>query len=311
MPAVKNENLRWLRHGEIDFARWNKVVESSPNCRVYACSWYLDLTAATWDALVWGDYQYVMPVPFRIKWGIRYIYQPFFTQQLGIYPPPPADIQQKFAASLKKSASLITYQADASLSAAEFKGFNISIRHNRSLLLQADYPTLSRGFSENTVRNRRKASQQGVVVAVGQDFLAYTENKRENTKTEVPVESFRVLERLLDHTTGNGPGKIYNAVAPDGKILAGAFFLFHQNRAYYLNAWSSGRGLTNGSAFAIMDRFIHDHAASGLLLDFEGSEIEGIDRFYRGFGAGEEPYYLITCSRIPSFLFSLKNKLDL
>ncbi len=225
MPAVKNDNIRWLRHGEIDFRRWNKVVESASNCRVYACSWYLDLTAGTWEALVWGDYQYLMPVPYRKKWGIRYISQPFFTQQLGIFPPPPAEIQQKFAAWLKKSASMITYQADASLLPAEFKGFNYSIRRNRSLLLQADYATLSRGFSENTVRNRRRASQQGVVVDDKQDFHAFTENKRKNTKTEVPVESFRILEKLLEHTTGNGTGKIYNAMAPDGEIMAGAFFL--------------------------------------------------------------------------------------
>jgi hypothetical protein len=50
--------------------------------------WHLDRTAVVWDALVWGDYEFVMPLPVRKKWGIQYVYQPLFCQQLGIFPKP-------------------------------------------------------------------------------------------------------------------------------------------------------------------------------------------------------------------------------
>ena len=41
--------------------------------------------AGQWDAIVEGDYDAVMPLPFRKKFGVRYIFQPAFIQQGGIF----------------------------------------------------------------------------------------------------------------------------------------------------------------------------------------------------------------------------------
>jgi hypothetical protein len=115
----------------------------------------------------------------------------------------------------------------------------------------------------------------------------------------------------MNYTTGKGTGRIFTAIAPDGDITAGAFFLFHKARVYYLNAFSTETGMAYASAFAIVDGFCREFAGSGLILDFEGSEIEGINRFYHGFGAKEDPYYLLNYSRVPSVILHLKKMLHL
>ena len=43
--------------------------------------------------------------------------------------------------------------------------------------------------------------------------------------------------------------------------------------------------------FLLVEEIIKKFSNSKYLLDFEGSEIEGVARFYVGFGASNAPYY--------------------
>jgi hypothetical protein len=53
--------------------------------------------------------------------------------------------------------------------------------------------------------------------------------------------------------------------------------------------------------FLLIDKLIQKESGKLLSLDFEGSRIEGIARFYSGFGATNHPYYILKRMR-PSFL---------
>ena len=77
--------IRYIPHHEIDKSLWDRTITNAVNGSICALSWYLDIVAGTWDALVEGDYENVMPLPWRKKGGIRYIHQPRFTQQLGLF----------------------------------------------------------------------------------------------------------------------------------------------------------------------------------------------------------------------------------
>ncbi|RYY85548.1 MAG: hypothetical protein EOO15_16730 [Chitinophagaceae bacterium] len=69
--------IRYLPHAEIDKARWDNALMRCPNATLYATSRYLDHMSPGWDALVQGDYDALFPLPWRSKWGLRYVYQPF------------------------------------------------------------------------------------------------------------------------------------------------------------------------------------------------------------------------------------------
>ena len=82
--------IHYLRRREIDTTRWDHCIEASLSPLIYARSFYLDAMAAgQWDALVLDDYHAVMPLTWRSKFGIRYLYQPAFTQQTGIFSAAP------------------------------------------------------------------------------------------------------------------------------------------------------------------------------------------------------------------------------
>lgn len=59
-------SIRYIKHDEIDFKKWDSVISNAGYSRVFAISDYLnDMCVKKWDALMLGDYEYVMPLPFR------------------------------------------------------------------------------------------------------------------------------------------------------------------------------------------------------------------------------------------------------
>ena len=82
-----NLNIQYLSYQEIDFTKWDFCIARSANKLIYVESKYLNQIASNWDAIVLNDYDAVMPLIWRKKMGIRYVYQPAFLQQAGIYSP--------------------------------------------------------------------------------------------------------------------------------------------------------------------------------------------------------------------------------
>jgi hypothetical protein len=50
--------------------------------------------------------------------------------------------------------------------------------------------------------------------------------------------------------------------------------------------------------FAVVNKVIKENSGQNKVLDFEGSMIEGIARFFQGFGAVAENYYRVQKSKI-------------
>ncbi len=78
--------IHYISHKDINKGKWDECIAHSENSLVYAMSWFLDVVSPKWDALIYGDYEAVMPLPV-VKRGIKYISQPVFTQQLGVFAP--------------------------------------------------------------------------------------------------------------------------------------------------------------------------------------------------------------------------------
>src|ERR1043165_4983232 len=77
--------IKILKRKEVDEQRWNAAVDAAVFSLPYAYTWYLDAVAENWDALVWNDYEAVMPLVWLRKLGIKCLYQPYYCQQLGVF----------------------------------------------------------------------------------------------------------------------------------------------------------------------------------------------------------------------------------
>src|ERR1700744_427164 len=82
--------IQYLKRSGIDTDRWDNCLSTAANGLIYGKTFFLDaMTEGQWDALILGDYETVMPLTWRQKAGIRYLYQPAFAQQTGIFSISP------------------------------------------------------------------------------------------------------------------------------------------------------------------------------------------------------------------------------
>ena len=61
--------IEYLTRDKIDINKWDECVNKASNGVIYARSIYLDKVCTNWDALVINNYELVMPLPWRKKWG--------------------------------------------------------------------------------------------------------------------------------------------------------------------------------------------------------------------------------------------------
>jgi hypothetical protein len=298
-------NLRYLHRHQIDTNKWDHCIDTAANGLIYASAVYLDHMTTTWDALVLGDYEAVMPLPVRKKWGIQYIYQPAFIASLGIFGKQVSkELVEQFIHAIPNSFKLIDLRLNYGNNFSQLQGI-ARLHNNYTLSLDLPYEQLFKQYRENIRRNIKKAQQLGNRYA-----------------TDIAVEEVVALARLqMDHISDLKPTdydnfiRLYHSLKQQNKAMACGvytqsgelvascvyFFSAHtrSKRAYYILVGNHPNGRTLGASHFLIDRFIHDQAGQDVLLDFEGSDIRNLAFFYESFGAQREIYPSLWIDRLP------------
>lgn len=298
---MNNKNkITYIKHAEINSEKWNHCIENAPNSRLYANDWHLDRTADFWDALVWGDYDYVMPLPIRKKFGISYVYQPLYSQQLGIFPSPDNKIAAAFYHELLQNIQYSdVYINSENPIIKSNEALTFLPRKNYLLDLKNDYNTIYSNYSKNTKRNIVKAFQNNLHVIEGirlEEFLAF---KKENLPVKLAKSDVEKLKSIVAYGQYKGIGEIYGVYSAANELCAAVYFCRWKDRVIYLNAVSNDEGKELKAMYFLVENFIRSNAGRELKIDFEGSMIPGVERFYQGFGALPEIYFQLKINRLP------------
>jgi len=291
-------NIQRVSNRQIDKTAWDDFIRHAENRRVYALSWYLDsLTNKKWDALIADDFKAVMPLPFVKKAGIKVYIQPLFCQQLGPfwrfgYPP---GIMTAFKNKIPSPFYALNLNGPARFFP---ENASLHMRPNMILPLNKSYKNIYGQFTKNHKRNVKKAHKAGLEVReVSID--AYLELKKNNSR----VKQAGTLNRLssLLHEMQNKGLLIPQGSWLDGNLVSAVCWVKDFDRLIYFQAASNDKGKIYAGAFLLVDHFIKQHQNTNLTIDFEGSSIEGIRRFYRGFGATNEAYPVLVSKSMQLF----------
>jgi len=304
-------SIRYLEHPEIDKARWDKSITACPHGMAYAKSWYLDIVSPDWDALVDDNYGLLMPLPWRKKYGVKYICQPPFTQQLGLFSSSakatPAQVKnflQAIPGTFRYIDQFLHHTNE--LSQGAIPGIKIKPRltHHRSL--EKDYEKIRKDYSENLIRNLRKADALIVVRDIEIDELIslFRKNRGEGIET-LGSKEYAILRQLAATALKKKEAALYG-IRSKGKLIAGALFVESDHEYIFLFSATGEEAKKTGAMSLIIDRFILDHAGDRKVLDFEGSMDKNLSRFYKSFGADEIVYLHIQENRLPGVLRWMK-----
>lgn len=286
--------IEYMEHSSIDKKKWDEAILSADNGLLYACSWYLDCIAPKWDALIADNYTYLFPITIKYKYKIPYLVQPFLAQQLGLFSQETISetILNKFINKLP------SYSYEINLNYANPTDEGIPMT-NLVLELQKPYDQLKPAFTKNTLRNIAKARSREYRFSelnFDEFILNYQAIEHKDKKVNQTLIT-RVIKAGVDR------GKIHccGLKSPDGNYDALLAYGYFNKRISYLFPASTERGKQHSAMFMLVDELVQTYAMQADCLDFEGSMIEGIARFYRGFGATGQPYRILKQLR-PSFL---------
>jgi hypothetical protein len=244
-----------------------------------------------------------MPLTCKKKGGTRYLIQPFFTQQLGVFSR--TDINQDVISSFLTSIPAVYKYIDINLNASNYlklQNYPLISQVNYELDLVSPYEKIHAGYSENLKRNLKRKGAASIKLAKDTIPLDIIKLFKENKGRELAIlndKEYRLLEKLTEVLRIRNQCQVWGAYNQSGKLIAGVIWAFSNRKAVFLFSAVSDEGREVSAMPVLIDHFIHEHSNSMLILDFEGSNNANLARFYSGFGSRQVHYYRLTLNRLP------------
>lgn len=290
-----------LKHSEINKLKWDGCISSSICPLPYGLSWYLDVVSPGWEALVLDDYKAVMPLPFRTKFGVNYIFTPPFVQQLGVFGAANADVDDFIQAIPAKFSYVDTNLNEGNVT-------NGISNNNILLYLNNTFYDLYAGFADNTKRNIKKAERAGFIF---QELISATEvislfKANKGKDVAMDIAAYVLLEKLVEEAKQQNACTVWGVANATGTIVAGAVFISSFGRHVFLFSGNNADARQAGAMHFLIAEYIKQHAGTNTLLDFEGSNNASLARFYLSFGGYMVKYPKLKINRLPFPLNKLK-----
>ncbi len=281
--------IKHLTRKELDVQKYDKCIYNAVNTRIYAYSWYLDIVCDNWDVLVKDDYVAVMPLPKRKKYGINYIYQAPWIQQLGIFSS--TEISQMVISSfIKKTPSIFLLYYNFNAQNMSLTHGRKSVKINYELSLNKTYDNIFKNYRKDRKKSLRKATESKLYFDDKNNVKELIKLYREVFPLlNIKDESFKNLYKLVEFCLSENYGFQRN-IYMQNQIVARGFFLHFRNRIYYLFGASNKQGKKTGATTFMVDSVLKQFEKTDNIFDFEGSSIPSIGNFYKSFGATNAPY---------------------
>ncbi|MEO6814633.1 MAG: GNAT family N-acetyltransferase [Ginsengibacter sp.] len=302
------QNIQFVKHKDIDKMKWDVRVAIASNGLIYACSYYLDVMSENWDALIMDDYEAVMPLTWNKKFGISYLRQPPFTQQLGIFGS--ANFDKKLTGQFIKKALERYPFIDINLNYANDCIAHSTKKCNLVLSLERHFDLLKTSFRKDLVS---KATVAHLIYESSEDFEEAIRIFKQAYSEKLPnLEKYHYenLVKLCILLKNKNQIFVRKVNSPEGKLLAMAIFFKDQKRIYYILSSLLPAGRKYDANAFLLYEVIKEFSGQNLIFDFEGSDIPSIKFFFNKFNPAEETYCSIEINTLPFWKKWIKSGYD-
>jgi effector-binding domain-containing protein len=257
-----------------------------------------------WDALIYNDYEAVFPLPFKKKFGIKYLVQPVFCQQLGAF------------------GSNVNVSTHHFLSAIPKRFLRVRLQLNPYFDQTNEVESIQTKPAGIIASSRKLTTKTNMTIQLSQP-LDYNKDCKKNLHrlAELPIEykinAISIREAIDTYRKAWGKqnpeieDEHYQLFAnactdklsftvtahhqKEGDLLGAAIFLITPENTkrslHYVCAGPTEAGKSIGVMHGIIDFILNRYKGENMLFDFEGSSIASVASFYKKFGANEEPFF--------------------
>jgi hypothetical protein len=279
--------IRLVKQDDLDTEKWDACIRKDPSGHFYPYHWYLDMLAPRWDALVYGDYEWVMPLVHARKFKlIPYLYRPFGVQQLGIFGAEPTDasLVKSFLDAIPSSYLHIDIYLNVA-NQVEIPG--VSYRRTYEIDLSKSYEQIHSGYNTQRKRDLKKAEKAGLTILENDspDVLVriFQENKAADIKNFTSWH-FDRIRQIMYTMIYRKMGQVVSVYDEHNAVCASGFLASTSRRSVFLFSGQDEYGRKHGAMTKLIDHFLLYGSMRGGVFDFEGSDIPGLEEFYQSFG---------------------------
>jgi hypothetical protein len=283
------------KNNEIDREQWDNCIKNSPGNKPYAYSWYLDIMAPGWQALVDDDYDSVFPVPGFYRFGIQYIATPVFLQQLGAFSPdkPSSTAIVEFLDYLPDFFKFIDLCIAQKIETARYKIYE---KVNFELDLSKPYEIISKNFSVHCRRNieasYRKKPELVYDITPDEIIDLFVQNKGKDI-IGIKARDYERLKNLMNFCLINKKGRLIGVRETRRKLIFGIFLVEVHGNKTILFVVNTQRSRERRIGYFVVNELIKNYSSTRNVLDFAGSSIASVASFIESFGSVGVPFYRI------------------
>jgi hypothetical protein len=273
--------LQFIESKHIDLQKWNKLISLNDG-QVFSNPAYFEPLAEHWGAVILGDYQAALIVPFKKKLIWSWVYTPKF-YRASYWMGQWSEQHQKEALDLLQKT----------FSFGELNLEKTSILNNE-LYHQIIHPQRFDESQYNTLTKRmiKKAEASGVHFTSDyheEHFLSFLQKELGPKIDDFQGDSIHVFRDLLRSLEQAGRFHFEGAVM-GGQLVGGLITVEIAGCHLYLKGTANLEAKKSGVYFMLMHRAIQRAVKQNCIFDFGGSRIDGVAQFNRNFGA-EDVFY--------------------
>lgn len=292
--------------------KYREFCKKEKDIPIFSKDWWLDSVCqeSDWDVVLFekgGEIWASLPYQKTKKAIFDIIIMPELTQTMGIYIKYP--LKQKYYKKLswekEVMENIISVFPKVDYFSQNFNhsltnwlpfywnGFTQMTRYTY-IIENITIEELEKNFETDIRRRRRKAYELGIEIVESDDIEKFYELnsmtfQRQGLKIPYNLDFVRKIYTICKE---NNAVKIYFAKYQN-EIIAANFLVYDDNTVYYLMGGINAEKRDLGAMDAIQFESIKFALESGKRFDFEGSMIESIEKYFRGFGAVQMPYFSI------------------
>ena len=295
--------IKYIQREHLDEEKYNNCIENSIQSNSYAFSWYLDIVCDNWDVLVLDDYEAVMPIPWRKKYGIKYVYPPLWVLQLGVYSNEAIN-ENEFLIHLFSTFKFVELRMNTHNNVELYSEF-LQLKQCQKLVLNTTYSSILSKYRKDRKKDLQKATTADLIEKWNDhpsNLIELFKNNIGKRTPNIKENDYQNLEKLIAICIQKKVGEILAVYDKKNKLVASVFLLKHKNSITKLISSTNLKDRKNGANTFLIDRVIFKYHKDFSVFNFGGSSIKSVASFSKSFGAETEKYHQLKMNKLPKIL---------
>lgn len=296
-------SIKYIHREHLDEEKYNRCIDTSLQSKIYAFSWYLDIVCDNWDVLVLDDYEAVMPIPWRKKYGIKYVYPPFWVLQLGVFSNEVID-ENEFLTPLFNTFKFVELRMNTHNNFELYPEF-LQLKQCQKLVFNTTYSSTLSHYRKDRKKDLQKAAAADLIEKWNDqpsNLIQLFKNNIGKRTPNIKETDYENLEKLMAICIEKKIGEILSVYDKENKLVASVFLLKHKNSITKLISSTDFNHRKNGANTFLIDRVIFKYHKDFSEFNFGGSSIKSVASFSKSFGAETEKYHQLKMNKLPKVL---------